>query len=222
MKSHKITFRGKTIYLLGTIKGLTVERQTVAKAFKRYKPDVIALSVSEEDLVGLESVVKGKTKEVGLSRYEEVYARKLAAIAKDDPDKYGEVQVPPPALVEGFELGRDNNVPVVAFDMDENLFTDSFVENITTTQLIWHSVRFNRVRKRKFKAKTPEEFVIEWDQVLTKLKGFKNLENKREDFMAKRLLEITNKYDKILAVAELERVEGISEKIKTLIKSHGI
>jgi hypothetical protein len=109
-------------------------------------------------------------------------------------------------------------VPVVAFDMDENQFTDCFVENISTTQLIWHSVRFNRVRKRKFKAKTPEEFVVEWDQVLTKLKGFKNIETKREKFMAKRLLEISNKYDNILAVAELERVDGISEKLKTLIK----
>jgi ABC-type uncharacterized transport system YnjBCD ATPase subunit len=85
MKSHKISFRNKTIYLLGTVKGLTVERKTVATAFKRYKPDVIALSVSEEDLVGLESVVKGKTKKIGLSRYEEVYARKLATIAKQDP-----------------------------------------------------------------------------------------------------------------------------------------
>jgi hypothetical protein len=218
MKSHKISFRNKTIYLLGTVKGLTVERKTVATAFKRYKPDVIALSVSEEDLVGLESVVKGKTKKIGLSRYEEVYARKLATIAKQDPVKYGEVQVPPPALVEGFELGSKNKVPVVAFDMDENQFTDCFVENISTTQLIWHSVRFNRVRKRKFKAKTPEEFVVEWDQVLTKLKGFKNIETKREKFMAKRLLEISNKYDNILAVAELERVDGISEKLKTLIK----
>ncbi len=218
MKSHKISFKSKTIYLLGTVKGLTVERKTVATAFKRYKPDVIALSVSEEDLVGLESVVKGKTKEIGLSRYEEVYARKLATIAKQDPVKYGEVQVPPPAIVEGFELGSKNKVPVVAFDMDESQFTDCFVENISTPQLIWHSVRFNRVRKRKFKAKTPEEFVIEWDQVLTKLKGFKNIELKREKFMAKRLLEITKKYDNILAVAEFERVDGISEKLKTLIK----
>lgn len=219
MKSHKISFKNKTIYLLGTVKGLTVERKTVATAFKRYKPDVIALSVSEEDLVGLESVVKGKTKKVGLSRYEEVYARKLATIAKQDPVKYGEVQVPPPALVEGFELGTKNKVPVVAFDMDENQFTDCFVENISTPQLIWHSVRFNRVRKRKFKAKTPEEFVTEWDQVLTKLKGFKNIELKREKFMAKRLLEITKKYDNVLAVAEFERVDGISEKLKKLIKS---
>jgi hypothetical protein len=219
MKFHKISFKNKTIYLLGTVKGLTVERKTVARAFKKYKPEVIALSVSEEDLVGLESVVKGKTKEVGLSRYEEVYARKLATIAQQDPDKYGEVQVPPPALVEGFELGRDNKVPVVAFDMDENRFTDSFIENISTTQLIWHSMRFNRIRKRKFKAKTPEEFVLEWDQVLTKLKGFKNLEVSREKFMAKRLVEISKKYDNILAVAELERVEGINENLKKLIKA---
>jgi hypothetical protein len=219
MKSHKIRFKNKSIYLLGTVKGLTSERKTVAKAFKRTKPDVIALSISEEELVGLESVVKGKTKKVGLSRYEETYARKLAAIAQEDPDKYGEVQVPPPALVEGFELGRDNNVPVVAFDMDENLFTDIFVENISTSQLIWHSVRFNRIRKRKFKAKTPEEFVLEWDQVLNKLKGFKNLEVKREYFMAKRLVEITKKYDNVLAVAELERVEGIVSNLKKFIKA---
>lgn len=218
MKSIELGYRDKKIYLLGTIKGLTVERKTVAKAFKNSKPDVIALHVSEEDLVGLEKVVKGKIKKVGLSRYEEVYARKLATIAQKNPDKYGEVQVPPPAVVEGFELGGKNKVPVVAFDMNENDFTNAFVKNISTLNLIWHSVRFNRVRKKKFKATTPEEFVLEWDQVLTKLKGFKNLELRREEYMAKRLLKLSEKYKRILAVTELERMDGIVSNLKRLIK----
>jgi hypothetical protein len=219
MKSIELGYRGKKIYLIGTVKGLTVERKTVANAFKRYKPDVIALHVSEEDLVGLEKVVEGKIKKVGLSRYEEVYARKLATIALKDPNKYGEVQVPPPAVVEGFELGSKNKVPVVAFDMNENEFADAFVKNISTPNLIWHSVRFNRVRKKKFKAQTPEEFVIEWDKVLTKLKGFRNLELRREEFMAKRLLKLSEKFNKILAVTELERMDGIVNNVKMLIKN---
>ncbi|MCK5560721.1 MAG: hypothetical protein KAJ51_09020 [Thermoplasmata archaeon] len=217
MKSIEVGYRDKKIYLLGTIKGLTVERKTVAEAFRRSKPDVIALHVSEEDLVGLEKVVKGKIKKVGLSRYEEVYARKLATIAQKDPHKYGEVQVPPPAVVEGFELGGKNNVPVVAFDMNENEFTNAFVKNISTVNLIWHSVRFNRVRKKKFKATTPEEFVLEWDKVLTKLKGFKNLELRREKYMANRLFALSKKYNKILAVTELERMEGIVNNLKRLM-----
>ena len=217
MRLLKLSYQSHRIFLLGTIKGMTAERKRVARAFKSCRPDVIALHISDEALVGLEKVVKGKVKKVGLSRYETAYARKLATIVNNDPSQYGEVQVPPPALVEGFELGTKHNVPIVAYDMDENAYTDIYVKNITTFQLLRHSMRFNRIKKKKFKVSTPEEFVLEWDKALTRLKGFRNLELKREEYMAKRLVALCKKYNNILAVAELERMDGIAENFKRLV-----
>ncbi len=210
-----IRFKEKKIYLLGVIKGLTIERETVRKTVNKIKPDVLGLYVSDHELLGLQSVLKGKTKEVPLSRYEVVYARKLAFYAQKDPKKYGEVQVPPPALMEALEIGINNKLPVVALDMDDNMYANVFIQNITTLQLIRHSLRFKRIKKKKFDVVTPEEFTYAWDNELNKLKGFRNLENAREEQMAQRLVQLINKFNCILAILELERVTGVFEKIKS-------
>ncbi len=209
-----IKIKSKKIYLLGVIKGLTVEVKTVQKAFTKLNPDAIALYLSEPELLGLQSVIDGKTEQVPLSRYEVTYARKLAYYAQQDPDKYGEVQVPPPCLVEGLKLGLKNKVPVVALDMNETSYADTFINNVSTIHLVRHSMRINKLRKKKFKVKTPEEFTYAWDSELTKLKGFKKLESARESYMARRLLELKDKFTCILAIIELERIEGVFDKIK--------
>jgi pheromone shutdown protein TraB len=209
-----IKIKDKKIYLLGLIKGLTSTRKTVKSAVIKLKPDVIALYVSEGELLGLQSVLDGKTTQVPLSRYEEAYAHKLAYYAANDTEKYGEVQVPPPSLMEGLELGKKKDIPVVALDMDEKSYANTFVQNVSTTNLVRHSFRFKKLAKKKFEVTTPEEFTFAWDAELTKLKGFKNLEIAREQYMARRLLELKNKFSCVLAILELERTDGVFNHIK--------
>jgi len=210
-----VKIKDKRIYLLGLIKGLTSERKTVRSAFKKFKPDAIALYVSEAEVLGLQSVLDGKTKKVPLSRYEEIYARKLAFYAQKNPDKYGEVQVPPPCLLEGLELGLKHKLPVVALDMDERIYSNTFVQNVSTISLVRHSMRFKKLSKKKFEVETPEDFTLAWDRELTKLRGFQNLETARELHMAKRLLELKDKFKCILALVEFERVDGIFNQLKS-------
>ncbi len=210
----RLRIRDKKIYLLGVIKGLTVERKSVRKAFNKIKPDAIALYLSKNELLGLQSVATGKTKNVPLSRYEVVYARKLAFYAEQDPDKYGKVMVPPPSLLESLKLGQKNKIPVVALDMDDKAYSSTFVDNISTFQLVRHSMRFKKISKKKFNVKTPAEFTYAWDAELTKLKGFKNLETAREKQMANRLVELIKKFNNILAIIELERLEGVFNQLK--------
>jgi len=149
-----VRIKDKKIYLLGLIKGLTVERKTVRKAFNKINPDIIALYISEQELLGLQSVANGKTKNVPLSRYEVVYARKLAYYAEQDQNKYGKVMVPPPCLLEGLKLGQKNKIPVVALDMNDNEYSTAFTENISSFHLIRHSMRFKKISKKKFNVKT--------------------------------------------------------------------
>lgn len=209
-----VRLREKKIYLLGLIKGLTSETKIVSKIYNKIKPDAIALYISEPEILGLQSVLDGKTKKVPLSRYEMIYARKLAFYAQQDKDKYGEVQVPPPCLLEGLKLGQKDEIPVLALDMDDKAYASTFTENVSTFQLIRHSMRFKKLSKKKFDVKTPEEFTFAWDAELTKLKGFKNLENARESQMANRLLELVKKFSCILAILELERTEGVFNQLK--------
>ena len=196
----------KKIFLLGSILGLTNESSEIKKMFDKIRPDAIILSVSDEELSGLKKMSDGEKQEILLSGYEEVYAKKLA--------RYDKVKVPPPSFTEAFELGKKNDVPVYAADMDDKEYTDTFTKNISTLQLILHSLKIKKLRKKRFKSKTPEDFIYEWDKTVNRLKGFRKLEEKREEHIAKRIMDLSKRHDKILAIVELQRLKGISELVK--------
>lgn len=194
------------MFLVGSILGLTSESSEVKKIFDKIGPDAIILSVSDEEMAGLKKIFDGEEQEILLSGYEEVYAKKLA--------RYGEVKVPPPSFTEAFELGKKNNVPVYAADMDDKEYTDTFTKNISALQLILHSLKIKKLMKKRFKSKTPEDFIYEWDKTVNKLKGFRKLEKKREEYIAKRIVDLSKQHNKILAILELQKLKEISEIVK--------
>lgn len=193
------------IYIPNIINGLTSEISKVRKFYNKIKPDIVALQASKEEIDGLKRVIEGEEYEYFLSNYEEIYARKLAS--------FGEVKVPPPCYETALKLCMENNVPAAPIDMDEIYYADVFCENITGWDLIRHSLRVKRLRKKKFKAKTAEDFVLEWDKEINKLKGFKNLESKREEYMANELIRLAKEYNRILCILERQRAEGVSGRI---------
>ena len=140
-----------------------------------------------------------------MSNYEEIYARRLAS--------FGEVKLPPPCYETALKLCLENDIPIVAIDMDDIYYADVFCDSISGWDLIRHSTRVKWLRKKRFKAETAEQFVLEWDRVINKLKGFRNLETKREEHMAKELLRLAKENDRILCIMEMQRAEGVCQKV---------
>lgn len=201
----KIQVKASKIYVPEIINGLTSEISKVRKAYNKVKPDIVAIQASEEELDGLRKVVEGEELEYFLSNYEEIYAKKLAT--------FGEVKVPPPCYEEAMKLCLEYDTPIAALDMNDDLFADAFCENISGWQLYRHSLRVKRLRRKRFKAKTAEEFVFEWDKEINKLKGFRILETKREEHMAKELGRLAKEHDRILCIVEMQRAEGICQRV---------
>ncbi len=193
------------IIILGTIKGLVSERDIVRHSIEEFNVGVIGLHIGKEELKGLKAVVKGKVENTYLSSYEKVYARELA--------RFGEVQIPPPSLVEAYITGGELGITVKHLDMDEESYTDAYTKFIGGPTMIRQSLRLKRVNRKKFKSQTAEDFVLDWDALANKLKGFKRLEEKREKIMASRISLLSKKYGSILAIVELERMKGIVNKI---------
>ena len=75
------------------------------------------------------------------------------------------------------------------------------------------------VKKKVFKASTPQMFTLEWDTELTRLKGFKKVEKSREEHMAYRLWELSSNYKRVLAVLEYERRDGIIDQFRSASKN---
>ena len=202
---RKIQVGNSKIHIPKIINGLTNEEANVKKAYNKVKPDVVAMQISDAELDGLKRITEGEEFDYFMSNYEQIYAKKLAA--------FGEVKVPPPCYESAMKLCLRDEVPVEPIDMDDLYYADVFCENVTTRDLLRHSLRVKKLRRKKFKAETAEEFVLAWDKEINKLKGFRNLESAREEYMARELIRLSKKYERILCIMELQRAEGVIEKL---------
>jgi pheromone shutdown protein TraB len=199
------------VYIPDIIIGLAEEANRVRTAFHKIKPDIVAVQTSEEELKGLKKVVEGEDFDYFLSNYEEIYARKLAS--------FGEVKIPPPCYEAAMNLCLENEVPIEAIDMDDMLYADAFCENISGLDMYRHSFRVERLKRKHFKAKSAKEFVMEWDAEINRLKGFRNLEDKRENYMAREIIRLSKENKRILCVLDIQRAKGVVNKIKNLARS---
>ena len=199
---------GCVLELFPTVKGLERERRPVREAILGARPEVVAIPVSAEGLRGLRAIWKGKEPEIFLSHYEEIYATKLA--------RYGKVSVPPPSFTEAYSVAAGEGIPVRAIDLDEQGFSDAFVASISSSSLIYHSLRWRWLRRKRFNEPTAREFALAWDRAINSLKGFRNLERRREEHMARELGRLCARHRKVLAVLELERMEGVLERLRTV------
>jgi len=100
-------------------------------------------------------------------------------------------------------------VPVEGVDMDEATYTESYVDCVSALEVVFVGRMEKRLTKRRFRAQTPREFVLEWDAEVNGSPGFRRLQARREAFMAGRLREIAASRPRVLAIIEVERAQGV-------------
>ena len=186
--------------MLGVIKGLKSETEKVRKSFEELSPEKIAVSLSKEELHGLRNIPEDFEPE--LSRYEEIYAEGLS--------RFGEVAVPPPCYVAALELADHMSLPLIPVDLDEQTYTELYCAAIPGTTLFRHSTRTWLLKRRRFSDEGPEEFVMAWDRAVNGTGGFRMIETKRAEAMAKGIREACTGTKTLLAVIELERASEVS------------
>jgi len=186
--------------VLGVIKGLKSETEKVRKSFEELSPEKIAVSLSKEELHGLRNIPEDFEPE--LSRYEEIYAEGLS--------RFGEVAVPPPCYVAALELADHMSLPLIPVDLDEQTYTELYCAAIPGTTLFRHSTRTWLLKRRRFSDEGPEEFVMAWDRAVNGTGGFRMIETKRAEAMAKGIREACTGTKTLLAVIELERASEVS------------
>jgi len=202
---REVKFKGSRVVLVGAVKGLVSEGVMVGAEIRSERPDAVCLHISKEELEGLKAVVKGKVRSTYLSSYEKVYAKKLS--------RFGEVQIPPPSLVEAYRAARELGIPCYHLDMDDGRYSRVYTKNIGGLPMVMQSLRLKRVHRRKFKGGTPQRFSVEWDSVVNRFGGYRRVEEARETYMAERILKLTRKHAKLLAVLEYERMRGIMDAL---------
>lgn len=194
--------------IVGTVQGLVAEKEKVKEAFGIIDPVVVALPISEEGLEGLEACINGKVSEAETDSHEDLFAKHLK--------RFGEVQIPPPSLVEAYERAQVLDARIVAIDMPEEDYVKAYMDKVTGFHFwkrIWSE---SRLRKQSFVADTPEEFVVMWDHYVNEKKGYGKLEKARESYMAAKIYELLQEHEKVLVLLEHERLDGVLEEIRKL------
>lgn len=194
-----IRVRGKEVGFLPVVKGLKSEADLVKEAFESIRPDGVAISISKEEVEGLRNMPPDF--ELELSRYEEIYAAGLS--------RFGEVAVPPPCFVAAVELADHAGIRLMPVDLDEASYTELYCAVISGSMLFRHSTRTWLLRHRRFRADTPEEFVVEWDKRVNSLQGFRTIEAKRAEAIANGILKGSGETERLLAIVELERAAQV-------------
>lgn len=208
----EFTQEGRVIRLVWCIKGLMSERQKVTKAFDSFKPDLVAMPISPEEMKGLRACVNGKVKEIALTYIEEIFARRMKA--------FGDVTVPSPFLAQAWILARKNKVPMKAVDLEEEAFTDFYVKAVSTPDMLIHSIKCRNLEKKRLKSQNPKDFCLEWDAIVSSTGGLRDVERLREETMAKNILALPKDKMRILAFIEVERYEGVKTRIEQALGKH--
>lgn len=194
----EVRIGGSSVHLLPVVRGLPSEGETVRRAIEATRPVVVALSIGPEELQTLRSY-HGKPLEPE-NFEEEVYVAGLSAW--ETPVK------PPPCFSEAIRSADARGARVEGIDMDEVLYTDTYVECVSALELVFQGRMERRLRKKRFRATTPREFVLEWDAEVNRSPGFRRLQARREAFFASRLRDLSAS-GRTLAVIEVERAEGV-------------
>lgn len=199
---RQIKIEDSTVTILTAVKGLVSEADAVKNAVERITPDVIAVSISKEELAGLKEMEPGE--EVELNDIELVYAAMM--------ETFGEVSTPSPYLTAALECSKEKEIPILPLDMNDEVYTEAYCRNVKTMEMLKESRRAKSLmrRKKRFDYSSPLAFVKSWDAVVNKSEGFRTLEKERELHMASSIKAIAKIHSNILAIIEAERADAVA------------
>ncbi len=202
----QIVSLGKTqIRILSTVKGLVSEAAVVEEEIESFEPDLVALSISPEEIEGTR---KWDGEPYDMSGWDEVYGLSLRKIVGDDG-----VKLPPPSFSTAIKISDLKNIDVIGIDMDEISFTEAYTKNISTWQLFKRGRLEKSMTKSGIEGQTPEEIALNMESSIRGLSGFANLERERVKTMAENIRLQSERQKKILAIIEISNVSDFVEEL---------
>ncbi len=189
--------------ILPVVNGLTDEAEKVRSAYGGY--EAYAASLSIEALEALRKREEIGVDDIEVSEIDISYAKKMAF--------FGDIQTPSPAFCEIVDLCSADEKGVIPLDMNDEAFDDLYIECVKATEF----TSVHRLAKKIYKAdldtSSPEAMAKDIDGMVSKVRGFRRLNEKREEYISKEILDVSNYRKSLLCVVECERVDGIIARL---------
>lgn len=192
-----------SLRVLPVVRGPPSEAEMVRRSIDAMRPAIVALSIGPEELRNLRSWDGTPLDPDNFE--EEVYVAGLAA--------WEPAVKPPPCFSAAIRSADARGARVEAIDMDESTYTDAYTDCVSALEVVFQGRLERRLRRKRFHATTPREFVLEWDAEVNGSPGFRRLQARREAFFAARLRELAEQ-GPTLAIIEVERMTGVLRALR--------
>lgn len=211
---HRGRVEGADVVLLGTIQGLEGEDERVGSAWRGHygdgAPGAVGVGVPPEDLenlrrIGREGIETFLDQEFDTGSYEDTVLPQLA--------RFGDVSIPPGDLVAAERLAREHDVPVTALDLDDQAHADLYVQEVSGFQMIRGQMRLRKLQGGALeKARSPEELMLAWDEAFNRIKGYRRIEEAREEAMVAGIRGLAADHDRVFVVLPYARAAGVADR----------
>jgi len=196
---RSVDVNGCRVDILPVVKGLVSEYDRVKEAVNDGY-DTFAVSLGKEDILAV-GLRKELNEEQELEDIDIVYLHYLG--------EFGDTDVPAPAFSALIDACSDASASVAPLDMDEESYSKVYCDIISTFELLREGRLAKKALKRTFDVSSAEAFALSWDSFVNRSKGFRELTELREKYMANRIRLLAKNSERMLAVIETERIDGI-------------
>jgi len=185
------------------VNGLVSEADRVRQEFSDHEAYAAALSIE-----GIQCLKNRRN-------IDEMFdVSELDMVYTEHMERFGEVEIPSPAMYTFIDLVTEKGLLCLPLDMNDYDFTELYVKNVGVVEFVREHGVAKKGMKRVFDGSTPEKLAKQWDDfVNSQLKSYKVLSEKREEHIANELRDIANYKKSLLAVIEVERVDGVVARL---------
>ncbi len=185
--------------ILPIVNGLVSEAERVRQEFSEHDAYGVALSIE-----GIQCLKNRRNIQdsFDVSELDMIYARHM--------ERFGEVEIPSPAMYTFIDLVTETGNLCIPLDMNDSEFTDLYCKEVGALEFIKEHNVAKKGMRRVFDGSTPEKLAKQWDDfVNSSLKSYGVLSRKREEHIANEIRDIANYKNGLLAIIEVERIDGI-------------
>jgi len=194
---------GCKVDILPIVNGLVSEADRVRSEFSEHEAYGVALSIEGiqclKNRTNIEDVFD-------VSELDMVYAKHM--------ERFGEVEIPSPAMYTFIDLVTEQDKLCIPLDMNDSEFTEAYCQEVGVVEFVKEHGVAKKGMKRIFDGATPERLAKQWDEfVNSSLKSYGVLSEKREEHIANEIKDIANYKSSLLAIIEVERVDGVVRRL---------
>jgi hypothetical protein len=186
--------------ILPFVNGLQSEADKVRKAYGRHEAYGIAMSI--EGIQALECRADLDDDAFAIGELDLVYADKMG--------RFGTVEMPSPAACALVDLCKESGTGPIPLDMNEAEFTELYCSTVKTLDFVREHRHAKKGMKKMFEAETPEDLAIEWDRFVNEIDSYRAVSEKREEYIAEQIRDVSRYRKSLLVLLEVERCDGVT------------